>query len=421
MARAAEPQGTEDAPQHGSGGSPAAQGPAAVARVLMHRNFGPYFAGNLLSNTGTWFQNIAQALLIYRLTGSVFLVGVVNFAQFLGVLVFASWAGVAADRFDRRRLVIATQVGAMAVTGTLAALAAVGDATTPVVIALALLLGCTTAFSAPTLKALVPTLVERVDLQPAVTLDSVTFNLARVLGPVVAVAVVGALGIAWAFGINCLSYAALIVALLVIEPHPGERARGRPQLRESVKLIWADRRLLYLMLAIAAVAFASDPVNTLGPAFAVKVYHSADTLTGFLVGAFGAGAVVAAVFSVRRTETPFRLLGLLIVAMAAGTAVFALVGPLAAGLAGLFVAGFGYLAAQTQATTLVLLAVEDAQRGRAMALWSVAFLGTRPIASLIDGSLAGLLGIQAAAVLMALPLLASAGTMVALQRARARI
>jgi len=385
--------------------APAAPGAtAAILRVLRHRQFGPYFAGNLLSNTGTWFQNIAQSLLVYRLTGSVFLVGLVNFAQFAGVLVFASWAGMAADRFDRRRLIIATQAGAVAITAALATIAAAGRATAAIVIALALALGLTTAFATPALKALVPTLVEREYVPAAVTMDSVTFNLARVLGPILGVAVVAALGIPWAFALNSLSYLALILALLIVRPITAEARRPqRPRLRDSVALVAADRRLLLLMLAIAACALSADPVNTLGPAFATRVYHRPDTLLGYLVGAFGAGAVIGAFLSVRPSGTPFRRIAITLGLMTAGTVLFGLTSPLAIGLIALLAAGFGYLASQTSATTLVQLTVEDAQRGRVMALWSVAFLGMRPIASLLDGALADLCGIRAAAVLMAAP------------------
>ena len=153
-------------------------------RLMGDRNFGPYFAGNFLSNCGTWFQNIAQALLVYRLTGSTFLVGVVNFAQFGGVFLLAPWAGRAADRYDRRRLLVVTQFGALAVSLTMAALTQADVATAPIVILLALAMGLTLAFAIPALLALVPLLVEQHDIAPAIALNTVTFNLARAVGPV---------------------------------------------------------------------------------------------------------------------------------------------------------------------------------------------------------------------------------------------
>src|SRR2546426_7304243 len=128
-------------------------------RLLGDRNFAPYFAGNLLSNCGSWFQNIAQALLVYRLTRSTFLVGVVNFAQFGGVFLLAPWAGRAADRYDRRRLLVVTQLRAVAVSLTMAALTEADVATAPILILLALAMGLTLAFALPALPALVPPLV----------------------------------------------------------------------------------------------------------------------------------------------------------------------------------------------------------------------------------------------------------------------
>ena len=149
-----------------------------VGRVLSNRNFWPYFVGNLASNSGTWFQNIAQVLLVYRLTGSPFLVGVVNFSQFAAVLFLAPFAGPAADRFDRRRLVIAMQTSAAVLAASLAAMVALGDPSPFAVIGIALALGVTTAFSTPALHAIVPSLVSRAELPAANALNAVTFNLA---------------------------------------------------------------------------------------------------------------------------------------------------------------------------------------------------------------------------------------------------
>lgn len=390
-------------------------------RVLAQRNFGPYFVGNLLSNCGTWFQNIAQALLIYRLTHSTFLVGVVSFAQFAGIILLAPWSGGAADRFDRKRLIIGTQLGAMIVTGALALLAIVGWDTVPVIIGLALLLGIVTAFGSPAMNAIVPSLVSRNDLPAAIAMNSVTFNMARAVGPVLGALVVARLGIPWAFGLNCLSYAALIGALLIVHPRQHERrAGGRPKLRDSLDLIRQDMRLAALLGVVASVSFALDPVTTLAPAFATQVFHHSDTLAGYLIGAFGMGAVIAALFATGRSETPYRRISIMLTLLAVGIATYAFLSPLVLAFLALGVAGFGYLAGQTRATTLLQLGVEDHQRGRIMALWSVCFLGTRPIASLIDGGLASLVGIHAAALVMTLPVFAAAAGMLILYRRQSR-
>src|SRR5438477_11481308 len=252
-------------------------------RVMVHRNFWPYFTGNFLSNCGAWFQNLAQAIFVYRLTGSTFLVGVVNFAQFAGVFVLAPWAGSAADRFDRRRLLIATQVGAVVVSGMLALLTRAGLATAPVVIVMALALGLTTAFAVPAMQALVPLLVDRHELSAGVALNSLTFNLARAVGPVLAAVVIHQLGLAAAFGLNSLSYLALIAGLAAVRPAPQQPpAAVRPRLRESVELVRRDARLTALLGTVAALSLTVDPVTTLTPGFAKAVFDRSDLLAGYL-------------------------------------------------------------------------------------------------------------------------------------------
>jgi MFS family permease len=382
-------------------------------RVVAHRNFWPYFVGNLLSNCGTWFQNLAQAVFIYRLTGSAFLVGLVNFAQFIGVFVLAPWAGSAADRFDRRRLLVVTQLGAVLVTGGLALLARAGLATAPVVIVMALALGLTTAFAVPAMQALIPLLVEREELSAGVALNSLTFNLARAIGPVLGAVVLVQLGVAAAFGLNSLSYLALIVGLLLVHPSPQQPAPvERPRLRESIRLVRADARLVALLGTIAALSLTVDPVSTLTPGFAKVIFHRSDSLAGYLVGAFGAGAVLAAVTVAGRRADATRQLPLTCVVLGTGILAFALAPNLPWAYAALAFAGVGYLMTNTIATTAMQLEVEDAQRGRLMALWSICFLGTRPLGSLVDGGVAEGAGLRAGGVVMSLPVLLAAAALV---------
>lgn len=389
-------------------------------QVLLDRNFGPYFAGNLLSNCGTWFQQIAQAILVFRLTNSSLLVGVVNFAQFAGVLVLAPWAGSAADRFDRRRLLVATQVASVLVTAGLAVLTAFDLVSTWLVIGAALLVGLANAFAIPAMQALVPLLVETDELGPAIALNSVTFNLARAVGPVAGAFVVQELGVAPAFGINSLSYLGLLAALAWTRPRPQAPAPAqRPRLRDSVRLVGRDARLLTLLVVVAAVALTADPVNTLTPEFAVRIFNRPDTAAGQLVGAFGAGAVLAVLFVAGRTGGSRARAMAAMVCMGVGMLGFALVTSFPLSLAVLALSGAGYLTAVTAATTRLQLEVEDAQRGRIMALWGVAFLGSRPLASLVDGGLARMFGVRPAAAAMALPALAGAGLLL-LRMRRAR-
>ncbi|GJG86977.1 hypothetical protein tb265_21580 [Gemmatimonadetes bacterium T265] len=268
-----------------------------------------------------------------------------------------------------------------------------------VVLGLALLLGLTTAFATPALQAVVPALVPRSDLGAAVAMNSVTFNLARAVGPVAGAVVVARLGIPWAIGLNALSYVALAGAVVALRADTPAPARGgaRPTLLDSIRRVRREPQLVLLLAVVAAVSVSLDPVNTLTPAFATRVFGRADTFAGVLIGAFGVGAVIASLLPANAPAdedagAPSRVLPVALLLFGAGLADFALAPRLGVALAALPVAGFGYLLAQTRATTAVQLGVADDERGRVMALWSVAFLGTRPVASLADGGLANLIG-----------------------------
>ena len=357
--------------------------------ALRLRNFWPYFVGNLLSNCGTWFQNIAQAILIYRLTGSTFLVGVVNFSQFIGAFLFTPWAGAAADRFDRRRLILVTQVCAIAVSALLAVLQGVGFATTPVVIVLVLLLGLTFAFAVPAIQAMVPDLVDRKHLPAAMAMSSLTFNGARAIGPVLGAVVVAQWGIGVAFALNACSYLGLVVGLLAVRPRQEQRRATGPVIgwRESLHVVRNDTALLALLMVVAGISITQDPVSTLTPGFSSEIFGRADTLTGLLVGAFGLGSTVAAATAAARAKDPVRRL--------------------AAGCLLMGVAILGFALALDAAPEL---------RGRVMALWSMCFLGTRPVASLADGALASGFGLRVAGVAMTVPVLSAGVAMAVLRR-----
>lgn len=383
--------------------------PRSSFAVLASRDFGPYFLGNLTSTIGTWFQNLAAAILVYRLTRSTLLVGVVNFAQFIGAVVLAPWAGSAADRFDRRKLLIVTQVFATVVTGTLAALTLAGRVNAVTVVVAAALLGLALAFMVPALLSLVPLLVPRQDLDTAVSLNSITFNLARAVGPVLAAAVIARYGLGEAFAINALSFLALVAALLFIRPRAQAVVTGpRPRITESIRLVRGDPVLTALLVVVMAVSTTSDPVNTLTPEFATEVLGRSDTVTGILIGGFGAGATLTAITLMGWIRERRNALVGSMVAEGVGIVVFALAPTLEVAVAGMAIAGGGFIAAITRSTTRIQREVDDAQLGRVMALWSLAFIGSRPIAALLDGVVADLLGVRAAGVLMAVPVLVAA-------------
>jgi MFS family permease len=384
--------------------------------LIRDRNFGPYFVGNASSASGTWFQNLAASLLVYRLTHSAFLLGVLNFCNFVPVLLLAPWAGSAADRFDRRRLLLVTQFGSTAVSAGLAALAWAGLARVWVVIACAVVLGVGSAFAAPASQAMIGDLVTREQLGSAVALNSMTFNLARAVGPALAALSVRKLGIPASFAINSGSYLLLVVGLLVVNPAPRLLAkRGEARLRESLRLVRDEPRLLAFLLIVTVVGFASDPVNTESPAFA-QAFGRPDTDAGYLIGAFGGGAVLAAFLVAGRVGGSRGRMLITLSLLGGGMIAYSLVPWLPVAYVLLGVAGFGYLASNTAATSRLQLGVDASQRGRIMALWSVAFLGLRPVASLADGAIAAAFGVRTAGVTLAVPAIAAAAAIYLLQR-----
>jgi MFS family permease len=386
----------------------------AIARptnwsVVADRNYGPYLLGTVASNVGTWFQNIAQSLLIFRMTGSTFLVGVVNFLQFIACFVLAPWAGGFADRFNRRRLMMLTQTACAVITALLALLAGLDAVNVPIVFAVALAVGIATAFSIPSMQALIPLLVSSERLGRAIALQSVAFNLARAIGPLLGVLVIDRLGIPAAFGLNALSYVALVVALFFVVPRPqGDRPSRRPQLGESVRLVFRDPALLTMLVAVLALSLSADPVNTLTPGFVSDLFHRPDALVGVLVGAFGFGGVACALVAGRGSARPERLVPLMLLLLGGAMLAFALSPSMPVAIISLAIGGIGFLGANVTATTSIQLHVSDEQRGRVMALWSIAFVGIRPFGSLADGAVASGFGLRGAGVLMAVPALATA-------------
>lgn len=383
----------------------AAERPSSPLRLLGDRTFGPFFLGNLVSNAGNWFQNLAAAVVVYELTESNTLVGVVSVLQFTATLLLSPWAGVAGDRYDRRRLLIGAQalsgVGAGALALAVIVLGVDGLGGPLPVFAATVVIGVGYAMSVPMVQAIVPQLVAPRDLDAAIALSSVTFNLARAIGPAVAGALIAGAGAGAAFGVNATSFLVMIAVLLVIRPRP--QAAGDPDadrsLRAGFRWVRADRVAVPVLLATLALGWASDPVNTLTPAVAEQLGRG-DGFVGGLVSAFGAGAATSALFveAVRRRlghRGSTRLgLGLVAVGMlglaAAPTAITA--------LAALFVAGIGFLVSVTALNGAIQRRVPDDLRARVMALWSVALLGARPLAALVDGALADLTSVSTALV-----------------------
>jgi hypothetical protein len=245
-----------------------------------------------------------------------------------------------------------------------------------------------------------------------------TFNLARAVGPATAAVAVEYLGIPATFGLNAVSYVIFIGALVLIGPQAQELAdRSVSHLRASVDILRRKPQLIVFLLIVAAVGFASDPVNTLAPAWA-HAFGRKDTVAGYIIGAFGAGAVTAGFVVAGRVGGSRRRMFATLLLLGGGLVGFAVTPWLPLALPILFVAGVGYLASNTHATSRLQLGVEPWERGRIMALWSVAFLGLRPFASIVDGAIASAFGVRTAGLVLATPALGCAVWMALRARTR---
>jgi MFS family permease len=377
--------------------------------LLRERNFRLYFFGQLVSNTGTQLQSVAQGVLIMALTHRSFMVGVTQAAVFLPILLLSLQGGRLADRFDRRRLFLASQVLAMGATGTLAILAATHHATVPAIITVAALVGVQYAVAIPTMQALLPAMVDSRRLGEAIGWNSVTFNVGRVLGPVLSTVAIATVGFAWAFGLNSLSFLAIIVALASMRLVRPARTTGEStSVRDVLRSAWRDRRIRLILLAVLVLSLAIDPMITLAPAIVTKVFHRSRHDAGLVLAAFGFGAMVA-VFAFRRmfrapSRERFRSVGPVMLLYAGGVMAFAWVPSFWPALAVLAVGGAGFVASNTTWTTGLQEAVAESMRGRIMGLWTVCALGSRPFAALLDGAVADWLGPRIAALVIAAPL-----------------
>lgn len=389
---------------------PAFEGHSPIP-LFRNRNFMLFFIGQLVSNTGNWLQLAAQNALVLKLTGSSFMVGIATAALFLPVFVFALPGGHLADRFDRRKLLVATQVLAMVATGILAILAATGSATVPAVMAAALVVGVQYALSIPTMMALLPSLVERGQIGLAIGMNAITYNVARVLGPAVATALVLGIGFGMAFALNTLSFVVLIVALLMMRPR--ETAVSSEEVGsvgDSLRYAWRDKRVRLILIGVATVPAAMDPVVTLGPKFATTLFgtHSG-AKAGYLVSAFGLGAIVATAVATKgfrkHGAARFGLLAPWSLAFAAGMLAFASAPSFAVAAPALVLAGGAFLVVSTNWTAGLQEMVPEHMRGRIMAIWTLCSLGVRPFAAVIDGAIADIANPRVAVILMQVPLI----------------
>jgi MFS family permease len=366
-------------------------------RSLRVRNYRLYAAGQLVSLTGTWMQRVAQDWLVLELTNSGTALGIVTALQFLPSLLFGLWGGLLADRYDKRKLLLATQTGLALVALILGVLDVTGIVQYWQVLVLALALGLVSAIDSPVRQSFVVEMVGPDDLTNAVGLNSTIFNSARILGPAVAGVMITAIGTGWAFVANGISSIAVLTGLALmrpaeLRPSPAiDRIRG--QLRAGLHYVRQRQDLLLTMVLVFVVGTFGLNFQITTALLAKQVFHRSATGYGLLSTALAVGACVGAVLATRRRTRP-SLLFLLLAAMA-----FGLLEILAGSMPGfgatalmLVLVGLAMLTFTTAANSSVQLGVEATMRGRVMALYLMCFLGGTPIGAPIVGWVANTVG-----------------------------
>jgi len=363
-------------------------------RALGHRNYRLFFTGQLISVVGTWMQNIAQLWLVYRLTGSALLLGLVGFAGQIPVFIFAPVGGLFADRHSRHRIVIATQTASMLLALILAALTLMRQVRVWEVLVLAALLGLVNAFDIPARQSFIIEMVNSEDLINAIALNSAMFNGARILGPAVAGVMVAAIGEGWCFFSNGVSYIAVIAGLLLMHVAPREYAHraisGLESVIEGFRFVLRTGPICALLLLLGVVSVTGMPYAVLMPIFADRILHGGPRGLGVLMGATGVGALAATLTLAARRDV--RGLGRWVLYASSGFGAslilfsFSRSFPLSVLL--LLPAGYCMLLQMSSSNTLIQTMVPDELRGRVMAVYSMMFMGMAPFGALLAGAMA---------------------------------
>jgi MFS family permease len=368
-------------------------------RTLRYRNFRLFFIGNGISLVGTWMQQIATSWLVYRLTGSSLLLGLVAFAGLFPGFILTPVAGVLSDKWNKHHILVITQILSMLQALALALLAFTGLVTVGHIIFLSVLLGLVSAFDITTRQSFVIELIEkREDLGNAIALNSALFNGARLVGPSLAGIMIALTGEGLCFLINALSYLAAIATLLLIKIKPVKKENGSADIvqgfKDGFRYAFGFLPMRAVLLLLALVSFVGMPYTVLMPVFAKDILQGGPHTFGFLTAASGGGALIGAFFLASRRT----ILGMgKLIPAAAGLfglclVFFSLSKSLWLSLLLLLFTGFGMMVQLALSNTIIQTIVEDDMRGRVMSFFSMAFMGTAPLGSLFAGGSADLIG-----------------------------
>lgn len=366
---------------------------------MRHRNYRLFFGGQVISLIGTWMQQIAVTWLVYRLTNSAFLLGVVGFSSQMPAFVLSPFAGVLADRMNRHRIVIATQVFSMLQASVLAVLTLTGNIAVWHIVVLSMILGLINAVDIPARQSfLLDMIASKEDLGNAIALNSSMFNGARLVGPSIAGLLIGAVGEGMCFLINAVSFVAVIIALLAMnitrrerKPHSMSVLEG---FKEGIKYAFGFPPIKYILLLLALVSIMGMPYAVLMPIIAKDILHGGAHTLGFLMGSIGVGALTGALYLASRKSVRglARWIAIAAAIFGIGLAAFSLSRVLWLSMTLLLITGFGMMVQMASSNTILQTIVDDDKRGRVMSLYTMAFMGMAPFGSLLAGSLAGTIG-----------------------------
>ncbi len=370
-----------------------------MLRALSYRNYRLFFGGQVVSLVGTWITTTATNWLVYRLTHSALLLGVVGFAGQFPAFLLGPLAGIYVDRWNRHRLLVATQTVSMLQSFALAALTLSGRITVHWIIALSIVQWAVNAFDMPGRQAFLLTMIEnRQDLGNAIALNSSMVNVARLIGPSIAGIVIATVGEGWCFTIDGVSYIAVIVALLRMRipriAAPAIARRALQQFREGFSYAFGFPPIRSIIMLLALVSLVGVPYSVLMPIFATQIFHGGPHTLGSLMTASGCGALLGALWlAARRSVVGLgRVIPVASALFGAGLISFALMRSFWIALPCLTVAGFGFMVQMASSNTVIQTIVDDEKRGRVMSFYTMAFLGTVPFGSLIAGSLSARIG-----------------------------
>jgi MFS family permease len=368
-------------------------------RALRSRNYRLFVAGQGISLIGTWMQQVAMSWLVYRMTGSAMLLGIVGFTSQIPSFLLAPVAGVFADRWEKRHLLLITQTLALTQAALLAIIVLTGIVQIWEIVLLSLFLGMVNAFDIPIRQSFVVQMVDsREDLSNAIALNSSMVHGARLIGPAIAGLLVAGVGEGICFAINSASYLAVIAALAAMRVTPlppHHQHHDVPQeLREGVRYAFGFKPIRTILFVLALVSLMGMPYSVLIPVFAREVLHGGSHTYGFLMAAAGSGAFVGALYLASRRSVIG--LGNVIVRatilFGSGIAVFAVSNIFILSMGSLVVAGFGAMTLVASCNTILQTIVDEDKRGRVMSFFTMAFIGVTPFGSLIAGTLAGHIG-----------------------------